>query len=115
MTLSHEAIGDGAVLVTVGSTLDYDETRELEQLLGRLVHDGATRLAIDLSAAGMIDDAAVGLLFRALRQVRQNGGRVALCMPDAKQRAPLAVMGVDRHLPVLATREAAIAAVLADG
>lgn len=110
MPVAVERIGADGALVTVDGLLDWDATQELERALGEAIYGGATRVAVDLSDVGTFDDAAVGGLFRALREVRAREGALALCLTDARIRSAFEAMGLDRFIGLDETREGALRA-----
>jgi anti-anti-sigma factor len=109
VSLTAARIGDDGALVVIEGALDYHATEELGVLLGQLADDGVAHIAIDLEHASPVDDAAIGVLFRALRAVRDAGGALALGAPEPRLRAALATMGVDRVLRVTDSRADALA------
>jgi anti-anti-sigma factor len=111
MSVAVERLDEHAVLVSVAAPLDYEVTQRLDETLRQVAADGVLRVAIDLSQATPMDDAAIGVLFRALRTLRPAGGVVALAVPDAKLRTALGVMGLDRVFRVTETRQDACALV----
>jgi anti-sigma B factor antagonist len=108
MSLTAERIGVDGALVVVDGSLDYHVTEELGALLGELSDEGAARIAIDLERAAPIDDAAIGVLFRALRAARDAGGALAVGAPEPRLRAALSTMGVDRLLRIADSRAEAL-------
>ena len=105
IAVAYPAAGDVRVAVT--STLDYALTQELDAALVSVAAERPRTLLVDLTGAGTIDDAAIGVMFRALREIREHGGAVAVCLPDQKQRAALEVMGLDRLMLVTGSRDEA--------
>jgi anti-sigma B factor antagonist len=110
VTLTAARVGDDGALVVVDGALDYHATEELGDLLAELSESGASRIAIDLERASPVDDAAIGVLFRALRAARDAGGALAIGAPELRLRDALATMGVDRVLRVADTRADALEA-----
>jgi anti-sigma B factor antagonist len=108
MSLTAARVGDDGALVIVDGALDYHATEELGVLLADLSDDGAARIAIDLERAAPVDDAAIGVLFRALRAARDAGGALAVGAPEPRLRAALSTMGVDRVLRVADSRAEAL-------
>jgi anti-sigma B factor antagonist len=108
MSLTAARVGDDGALVVVDGALDYHATAELGALLADLSGEGAARIAIDLERAAPVDDAAIGVLFRALRAARDAGGALALGAPEPRLRAALSTMGVDRVLRVADSRAEAL-------
>jgi anti-anti-sigma factor len=110
VTLTAARVGDDGALVVVEGPLDYHATEELGDLLAELSESGASRIAIDLERASPVDDATIGVLFRALRAARDAGGALAIGAPELRLRDALATMGVDRVLRVADTRADALEA-----
>ncbi|MDX6504192.1 MAG: hypothetical protein QOE29_1317, partial [Gaiellaceae bacterium] len=110
VTLTAARVGDDGALVVVDGPLDYHATEELGDLLAELSESGASRIAIDLERASPVDDATIGVLFRALRAARDAGGALAIGAPELRLRDALATMGVDRVLRVADTRADALEA-----
>jgi anti-anti-sigma factor len=108
VTLTPARVGDDGALVVVDGALDYHATEELAELLAELSDGGVSRIAIDLERASPVDDAAIGVLFRALRATRDAGGALAIAAPEARLRDALSTMGVDRVLQVAASRADAL-------
>jgi anti-anti-sigma factor len=111
MSIKIERVASGGALVTVAATLDYPATEELAGALEELLDEGVRSLVIDLSQAAPVDDAAIGVLFEALRAVRPLGGGVALVVTDPALRGALTVMGLERTFRVRETLAAARSAV----
>jgi anti-anti-sigma factor len=95
-------------LLTVDGALDHHTVEELEAALGEAVGGGAVGLVVDLSEASPVDDGAPGLLVRAVRVVRPEGGAVAVVTADEALLGVFATMGLDRVLRVERDREAAL-------
>jgi anti-sigma B factor antagonist len=110
VTLAVERLAAGGVLVRLESTLDYHAAAALDETLRDLVDGGYERLALDLTRAMPLDEAAIGVLYRTVRAVRPQGGVVALAVSDPRLREALEVMGLDRMLRVSPTLEGALEA-----
>jgi anti-anti-sigma factor len=100
--------GAGRALVRLDGPLDYPATEELEAELTGLLDLGIRNLAVDLTGATAVDDAAVGVLYEALRRARASGGQVALALVDERLVEVLAVMGLDRAFRLAASGEEAL-------
>jgi anti-anti-sigma factor len=100
--------GDGPALVRLDGPLDYPATEELQAALTSLVDGGVRHVAVDLTQASPLDDAAVGVLYETLRRVRVTGGAVALAVSDDRLSQVLAVMGLDRTFRLATTGEDAL-------
>jgi anti-sigma B factor antagonist len=107
MSVAVDRLAPDAALVEIDGPLDYDETGALDSVLGDVVAGGAMRIAIDLTHATPLDDAAVGVLFDALRRVQPRGGTVVLVVGDRRLSRTLEIMGLDRVFRVCDTADEA--------
>ena len=73
-----------------------------------LERGGLERVVIDLSAVEFIDSTALGVLIEARSKLGRGG--LVLAAPQLGTRRTLEVSGLDRHLPVHDTVEAALTA-----
>jgi anti-anti-sigma factor len=110
MSLSAARTGGDGVLVVVDGALDYHTTQDLTELFGELAAEGVVRIAIDLEHASPIDDAAIGVLFRALLAAREAGGALAIGTSEDRLRDALGTMGIDRVLRIAPDRAGALGA-----
>ncbi len=79
VTLASARVGDDGALVVVDGALDYHATEELADAARPSCPRAAPRrIAIDLERASPVDDATIGVLFRALRAARDAGGALAI-------------------------------------
>ena len=108
-TVQADRLGDVAVLAVEGEA-DLGTVPDFAQHLWRALDDGAPRLLVDLSGTLFIDSRMVELLLKAAERVRREDGRVAICCGGDGVRQVLELCGVARIVPVVATREQAIAA-----
>jgi anti-anti-sigma factor len=115
MSVHVERLDDGPALVRVGGPLDYPSTEELAAALSGLLAGGTRYVAVDLTDATPIDDAAVGVLYDALRRVRAAGGAVSLAVRDEGLDRVLSVMGLDRAFRIAANARDAVALVCPGG
>jgi anti-anti-sigma factor len=106
-----ERPGPRTALLVVDGPLDHHAVEELEAALAEAVGEGALGLVVDLASALPVDDGAPGLLVRAVRVVRPEGGAVAVVTTDEALRGALSVMGLDRLLHLGSDRAEALAAV----
>jgi len=82
---------NGAVVITLGGELD----------------EGATILVVDMAAVEFMDSTALGVLVEARSKLGNDGLRLAA--PQLGARRTLQVSGLDRHLPVYDSVDAALA------
>ena len=111
MSVTLERPEPRTALLVVDGALDHHAVEELEAALGQAVGEGAVGLVIDLTGALPVDDGAPGLLVRAVRVVRPEGGAVAVVTADEALRGVLSTMGLDRILRIEGDRNTALAAI----
>jgi anti-sigma B factor antagonist len=100
---------NGAVVVRLGGELDLYNAAIVRQALLDVAKDAPKRLVIDLSEVEFIDSTALGALIEA-RASLPDRGVLLLAAPAHETRRALEVSGLDRHLPVHDTVDAALAA-----
>jgi anti-anti-sigma factor len=99
---------DGCVIAVLRGELDLASAPALrEEILG-LLRPGASRLIIDLSAAGYADASGVAVLVGSGRRAGLLGGWLRLASPAPEVARVLSATGVNRHLDTFPTVEAAI-------
>lgn len=106
-TLATMKAGDSAYVVTVGGELDLYSTPRLTAELGALAAD-APEVVLDLTAVTFMDSTALGAILASARLLRDGGGRLSLVATGTSTRKLLALVGVDRVLPVYETAERAL-------
>ena len=89
---------DGGVVVRLAGELDLYNADGV----GRRPH----RLVIDLGQVESLDSTALGVLIEARSKLGKGG--LALACPGAETRRALQVSGLDRHLPVHDSVDAAL-------
>jgi anti-sigma B factor antagonist len=108
-SVQADRVGDVAVLSVEGAA-DLATVPDFADHLWRVVDGGEPRILVDLSEAVFIDSRMVELLMKAAERVRRDDGAVAICCGGNGIRQVLDLCGVARIMPVVATREQAIAA-----
>jgi anti-anti-sigma factor len=106
-TVATMKTGDGAYVVTVGGELDLYSSPRLTAELGALTADAA-EVVLDLTDVTFMDSTALGSILASARLLRDAGGRLSLVASGASTRKLLALVGVDRVLPVYETAERAL-------
>jgi anti-sigma B factor antagonist len=107
-TVKTERIGDIAVL-SIDGAADLANVPDFAAHLWRAVDAGEDCILIDLSQAVFIDSRMVELLLQAVERVRRQGGHLAVCCVGDDIRQVLDLCGVTRVLPVLGSRDEALA------
>jgi anti-sigma B factor antagonist len=100
---------NGAVVVRLGGELDLYNAATVRQALLDVAKDAPDRLILDLSEVEFIDSTALGALIEA-RASLPDRGVLLIAAPAYETRRALQVSGLDRHLPVHDTVDAALAA-----
>jgi anti-sigma B factor antagonist len=98
----------GYVIATLGGELDIASAPTLrEQLIG-LLRPAASRLIIDLSAVGYADASGLAVLVGTGRRAGLLGGCLRLAAPSPEVARVLAATGINQHLDIFPTVQAAI-------
>jgi anti-sigma B factor antagonist len=102
---------DGVYVVAVTGELDISNVAELREAAMQIPNQ-ALGLVVDLSAAGFIDSATVGLLFE-LRQAleRRSQGLRVVCPPGSPAARALELMSFDAPAREAAGAAEAVAAI----
>jgi anti-anti-sigma factor len=98
----------GCTVAVLSGELDITSAPALREELLRLLSPAASRLIIDLSAAGYTDASGVAVLVGTARRARLLGGWLRLASPAPEVTRVLSVTGIGRHLPTFPTVQAAI-------
>jgi anti-sigma B factor antagonist len=82
-------------VLEVEGELDLHTSSALRDRLFALVDDGASRIAIDLSAVPFMDSSSLGVLVVGLKRLREHGGELALIGVAGSPRKVLSITGMD--------------------
>ena len=104
----QERDGDALVLLPI-DRLYGDNARSFELLIMRFIDGGERRLVIDCSRLHFISSAGLRVLLVSARALETNKGRLAVCGMTAGVEAIYRMSGMDRIVPVKASRKAAVA------
>jgi anti-sigma B factor antagonist len=96
-----------AVVVRLGGELDLYNTDEVRAAIARSADEEPSCVVIDLSQVEFVDSTALGVLVEARSRLGDRGLRIAA--PQLETLRALKVSGLDRHLAVFETVEAALA------
>ena len=107
--ISVEQRGAGWV-VRLGGELDLYNSDKLRTALREVTDKAPERLVLDLSEVEFIDSTALGALIEARAAIPDRG--LLLAAPGRETRRALQVSGLDRHLQVHDTVDAALTAPL---
>jgi anti-sigma B factor antagonist len=98
---------NGAVVVRLGGELDLYNAEDVRTALDGEIDGGQTRIIVDMAEVDFVDSTALGVLIEARSKLGRDG--LALAAPQLETRRTLQVSGLDRHLPVHDSVDAALA------
>jgi anti-anti-sigma factor len=108
LSLASRAGRGGCTVAVLSGDLDITSAPALREELLRLLSPAASRLIIDLSAAGCADASGVAVLVGSARRARLLGGWLRLASPAPDVARVLLATGIDRHLTTFPTVQDAI-------
>lgn len=100
---------DGAVVVRLVGELDLYNAPDVRETLLQLCAEQPGRLVVDLAQVDFVDSTALGVLIEA-RSKLQNRQSFLLAAPGRETHRALTISGLDRHLAVHESVDAALAA-----
>jgi anti-anti-sigma factor len=92
--LTSVELADDVFVVTVGGEADALVSPQLQSELDGLTARGVRELIVDLLEASFIDSAILGVLLRAARRVRADGGDVVLVSDDPRVLRTFEISGL---------------------
>ena len=102
---------DGIRIVAVHGECDLVSAPELRDALTReLEEDDRSGVVIDLSRATVFDSTSLGMVVLALKASRASGRKLGIVASTPAVRLPFEVAGLDKLVPIFATRGDAILA-----
>ena len=101
----HE--GDVSVVGARGE-VDVFTAPDLDAELDALIADGNARLVVDLSDVAFLDSTGLGVLVKALKHARENGGWLHLVITSDRIRKIFEITGLDASIPIFDTAQDAI-------
>jgi len=96
------------VIVRLAGELDLYNAPVLREALGAAVEQPPRRLVVDLAEVAFVDSTALGVLLETRGLLPDRDGFV-LAAPGVETRRTLQVSGLDRHIRVANSVEAALA------
>jgi len=94
--LLHTSRRDGSVIVGLEGPVGISASKELSQALSCLAEESIDEVVVDLTAAELIDSAALGALVLAQKQARRRNTDLVLSGATGKTRRLLELTGLDR-------------------
>lgn len=92
-------------VVRAEGEIDIASVDTLESEIARVVEDGQTRVAVELSPVSFMDSTGLRALISSHHQLAERGGELALVVSDGPVRRLLEVSGLVGNLPVYPTLE----------
>ncbi len=108
LTVATRDVGD-AVVVEVGGEVDVFTAPALDETLSGLVAEGRTALVIDLTGVDFLDSTGLGVLVKALKRVREHGGRLAVVATEERICKVFRITGLDTAMGLTDSVDAAVA------
>jgi anti-sigma B factor antagonist len=106
----HFSTRDGYVVAAVVGEIDMSNAGELARALADKTPNDAQGLVLDLSRIDYLDSAGIHLLYRLRESVSARGLRLAIVVPkESPVFDALRLAGIERHLDMLDTVDAAFA------
>jgi anti-sigma B factor antagonist len=103
---------NGAVVVHLAGELDLYNAPHVRAALLEVCAEQPARLVVDLAKVDFVDSTALGVLIEARAKLADTGSFL-LASPGLETHRALTISGLDRHLSVHESVEAALAATLA--
>src|SRR4051794_24069228 len=108
LSIEESQLGHGIVLAVAGE-VDVASVDALREALAHADDDPPRDVWIDLTGVDFIDSTGLTVLVLAHRRLDDPVRRLALICPAGPVRRVLAIAGIDRVVPVHATRDDALA------
>lgn len=89
---------EGAVVLALAGELDLESSPRLDEVVGRLISQGHTRLVLDLADLGFIDSIGLSALLTAQRRARASNGWMVVRAASPRLRTILEATRLDREL-----------------
>jgi len=90
----------GVTHVCLSGEIDLGVAVVLRQSLDDLIHDGQTRLLIDLTDVSFLDSTALGVLLHTAKKLRRRRGGIAVVCPDPRMHQLFELVGHTLLFPV---------------
>jgi anti-sigma B factor antagonist len=107
--ISTEEAGNGIAVIALTGELDLYTCPEFKEELLRVIGDGATLVAVDLTQTTFIDSTALGVLIRGVERLKMNDGQLVVACADPNIVKVIEVTGLNRVFTVVGSRGEALA------
>jgi anti-sigma B factor antagonist len=100
---------DGVPVVSAPAEVDLTNAGELREAMRSCMDAGHTTLVVDMRETKFCDSAGLKQIVQANRRAVAAGGEVRLVISDASVLRILAIIGVDRVVPIFTDLDEAVA------
>lgn len=101
---------DGFSITEVSGEVDVHTAPELDQCLSEVIAAGGRKIVVDLSAVDFLDSTGLGVLVKALKQVRDEEGSVSVVATTERITKVFRITGLDSAIGVFDSVEQATGA-----
>ena len=105
----EERDGDALVLLPV-DRLDGGNAHSFESIIMEFINSGERQVIVDFSRLESISSAGLRVLLIVAKALKAQEGTLALCTMSDDIKQVFQISGIDRIIPVRASREAALEA-----
>ena len=98
--VSSARLGRKVYVVSLRGEVDLHVAPEVEGALWEAMAAGATRLVVDFSGATFVDSSILGMLTRALTEMRDAGRELVVVGGDRRILRPFELSGLDALIPI---------------
>ena len=109
MELDVEKIGDVAIVLLPGETLEASNVQEFKGSMAPIV-EANNKIVFDMSQIRFIDSTGCGICISFLIMLKDKGGGLKLCSTTAPVDSLFNLMGFDQLFGIFKTREEAVKA-----
>ena len=96
LRITTARFGADSFVVALAGELDIGTSDRFEQELDSLLDDGARRLVVDLLGITFLGSVGLGLLTRAAKRTRAEGGECVVVSDDPRILRVFEITGLDR-------------------
>lgn len=101
---------DGYSITEVTGEVDVYTAPQLDEALSAVVEGGHNKLIVDLSAVDFLDSTGLGVLVKALKRVRENGGSLAVVTTTDRITKVFRITGLDAAIGLFGSVDEAVGA-----
>lgn len=107
LSLSTRDVG-GSAVIDVAGEVDVYTAPQLDEALTGLIDTGKFNLVVNLSDVEFLDSTGLGVLVKALKHARENGGSLAVVATHDRITKVFKITGLDSAISLHAAVEDAV-------